>query len=160
MDILDEDILRVWVILNENNVKYIMIGGFAVNLHGFHRVTQDMDLWIQDTPENRKNLRKAFSELELGDLKAIETMEFLAGWTDFRISSDLVLDLMTNIPGLETLSFDECLSLASIGDIEGVKVPFLHLNHLIMAKEATKRPKDLIDLIELHKIKELRNNTL
>ena len=37
-----------------------MIGGFATNLHGYQRFTGDMDVWIEDTSENRKNLRKAF----------------------------------------------------------------------------------------------------
>lgn len=157
MDILDKDILEVWSFLNKNQVKYIMIGGFAVNLHGFRRFTEDMDLWILDTLQNRQNLRKAFLELGIGDLPSLENIEFISGWTDFHMSSNLVLDLMTTIPGLENISFEECLASASIGNIEGIEVPFLHINHLIMAKEATKRPKDLIDLAELQKIKLIRD---
>lgn len=157
MDVLDEDILKVWKILNRFDVKYIMIGGFAVNLHGFHRATEDMDLWILDTLENRKKLRTAFIDLDIGDFKEIETIDFIAGWTEFRVSNYLRLDLMSKIPGLEQIGFEECLKMASIAEIEGIKVPFLHLNHLIEAKKATASPKDLIDIEELIKIRNIIN---
>jgi hypothetical protein len=54
--------------------------------------------------------------------------------------------------GLEHLSFDECYELANIADLDGVSVPFLHLNHLLANKKAVARPKDQIDVIELEKI--------
>lgn len=61
MDIFDEDLLEFWEILNKNNVRYIMIGGFAVNMQGFMRATGDVDLWLQDELQNRRNLRRAFA---------------------------------------------------------------------------------------------------
>jgi hypothetical protein len=48
MDILDNELLNFWKSLNEFDVKYIMIGGFAVNLHGFSRTTGDLDMWLKD----------------------------------------------------------------------------------------------------------------
>ncbi|MFN0049258.1 MAG: hypothetical protein ACKVOU_09060, partial [Cytophagales bacterium] len=87
------------------------------------------------------SLRKAFVELEIGDFKQLETIDFIAGRSEFHISANLVLDLMTKIPGLENLTFDDCLQAAPIAEVEGIKVPFLHINQLILAKEATKRPK-------------------
>ena len=60
MDIFDVEIVKFWRSLQQNGVKFIMIGGFATNLHGYQRFTGDMDIWIEDTPENRKHLRKAF----------------------------------------------------------------------------------------------------
>ena len=155
MDILDDNLLCLWRTLSLNHVKYIMVGGFAVNLHGYQRFTGDIDLWIEDTLENRKSLRKAFLDLDLGDIKEIETMPFIAGWTDFRFF-DITIDLMSNIKGLENISFYECYELASIAEIEGIKVYFLHINQLIESKKASNRPKDKLDIIELEKIKELR----
>ena len=58
MDIMDEGLLNFWRILNKNNVHYIMVGGFAVNLNGYIRATKDSDLWLKDTIDNRKNLEK------------------------------------------------------------------------------------------------------
>jgi hypothetical protein len=59
MDVLDNDLISFWKSLNQYDVKYIMIGGFAVNLHGFSRTTGDLDIWLKDEIRNRKNLGKA-----------------------------------------------------------------------------------------------------
>ena len=53
--------------------------------------------------------------------------------------------------GLEGYSFDECLELATIATIANLKVPFLHINHLIANKKAVNRPKDQLDVIYLEK---------
>jgi hypothetical protein len=156
MDILDDDLLQFWKGLNENNVRYIMVGGFATRFHGFNRNTDDIDLWLEDTVENRRNLRKAFNELGYGDFTSMEMMQFVPGWTSFYIGNGIELDIMTSMKGLEDLSFDECLQITSIADLEGIKVPFLHINQLIANKKAVNRPKDQIDVIELEKIKKIR----
>lgn len=155
MDIFDEELLKFWEILNKHHVSYIMVGGFAVNMQGFSRATEDSDLWLEDEKNNRKNLRKAFEELGYGDYPSLETMPFVPGWTQFYIASGLVLDIMTSMKGLEDLSFQECLSLAKVADLNGIKVPFLHINHLIANKKAVARPKDQIDVIELERIKKI-----
>ncbi|MEO6637935.1 MAG: hypothetical protein ABIN25_06640 [Ginsengibacter sp.] len=59
MDIFDTDLINFWKSLNQHDVKYIMIGGFAVNLHGFLRTTADVDLWLKNEIQNRKNIGKA-----------------------------------------------------------------------------------------------------
>ena len=156
MDIYDDGFLELWKVLNKHNVQYIMVGGFAVNMHGYTRATKDADLWLKDTIENRKNLRKAFKELDYGDFESVETIKFLPGWTQFYLNNGVLLDIMTEMKGIERLSFDDCLSKASIADFEGIQVPFLHINHLLANKKAVDRPKDKQDIIELEKIKELR----
>jgi len=158
MDVQDDDLLRFWQILNENSVKYIMVGGIATRFHGFNRATDDLDIWIEDTLANRKNLRKSFSELGYGDFPSLETMEFVPGWTSFFVGQMLELDIMTQMKGLENHTFTECLELASTADLDGVLVPFLHINQLIANKKAVDRPKDKIDLIELEKIKKIRDS--
>jgi predicted nucleotidyltransferase len=156
MDIYDESFLEFWSILNKNHVQYIMVGGFAVNLHGHSRTTKDADLFLNDTLENRKNLRKAFHELDYGDFESVETMQFLPGWTQFYLSNGVILDIMTEMKGIEDISFDECLKMSSIANLDGILVPFLHINHLLANKKAVARPKDLDDVRELEKIKEQR----
>lgn len=84
-------------------------------------------------------------------------MQFVAGWTQFSIAHGLGLDILTSKVGLEHLSFDECYNMATVAGFNGVKVRFLHINHLIENKKAIARPKDLIDVIELEKIKKYRN---
>ena len=156
MDILDDELLKFWRSLNDNHVRYIMVGGFATRFHGFNRNTDDLDVWLEDTIENRKNLRKSFLELGYGDFPSLETMEFLPGWTSFYVGQMIELDIITKMKGLENHTFDECIDIASIADLEGVHVPFLHINQLIANKKAVNRPKDQIDVLELEKIKKIR----
>lgn len=80
-------------------------------------------------------------------------MEFVPGWTRFYIADGLVLDIMTSMKGLEDLSFDECYKMANKANLEGIIVPFLHVNHLLANKKAVARPKDQLDVPELEKIK-------
>lgn len=64
MDILDEDILSFWKCLFQNGVRYIMVGGFAINLHGYSRATKDIDIWIEDNLDN-KTITKSFKRTRL-----------------------------------------------------------------------------------------------
>jgi hypothetical protein len=79
MDMLDEEFIAFWRILNQHQVTYIMVGGLATFFHGYNRVTEDVDMWIEDTLDNRKRLRTAFRELQHGDIASLETMEFVPG---------------------------------------------------------------------------------
>lgn len=155
MDVMDESLLDFWRKLNNNNVRFIMVGGFATRFYGYNRNTDDIDMWLEDTLENRINLRKAFKELNYGDYPSIETMQFVPGWTSFH-AAGIVLDIMTEMKGLEDLSFSECYNMSSIVSIEDVNIPFLHINHLIQNKKIVNRKKDQIDVEYLEKIKQLR----
>lgn len=156
MDVFDDEILKFWRALLKNEVKFIMIGGVATNLHGFHRTTDDIDIWIKDSLENRQNLRKAFKDYGLGDFKNLESIEFIPGWTDFHLDNGLRMDIMTSVKGLKEFGFDNCYKYSSIATIYELEVPFLHINQLIESKKAANRPKDQIDIIELENIKKLR----
>jgi hypothetical protein len=156
MDVLDEDLLRFWEYLNKHNVHYIMVGGFATRFHGFNRNTDDLDLWLEDTLANRKNLRAAFKDLGYGDFSSLETMEFVPGWTSFYVGQAIELDIMTSMKGLEDMTFGECLAQASVAELDEIKIPFLHISQL--NKIAVNRPKDQIDVIELEKIKKFRES--
>lgn len=68
MDIFDENILGLWKALADNEVKYILIGGYAINFHGYQRFTGDLDIWLYDTLDNRKAIRKAFVDCKIGRL--------------------------------------------------------------------------------------------
>lgn len=158
MDIFDEEIFKFWKALQANEVRYIMIGGFASNLHGHQRFTGDMDLWLEDTRENRARLRQAFAECGMGDYPQLETLKFIPGWSPFRLNNGLSLDILTEMKGLDGLAFTDCFAMASTADIDGVIVPFLHINQLIANKKAINRPKDQIDVLELERIKQLRES--
>jgi len=136
-----------------------MVGGYAINFHGYQRFTGDMDIWIEDTGINRQNLRAGFIECEMGDYFMLDRMQFVPGWTDFQLINGLRLDIMIDMKGLEGFSFSECLEMAAIAEIDEVQVPFLHINQLIANKKAVNRPKDQIDVIQLEKIRKLREES-
>lgn len=108
MDIPDEDLLGLWEKLSKNEVQYIMVGGFAAIMHGISRITQDVDIWIKDTPDNRFRLRKTIKELGLGDFESFEKMEFIPGWTSIYLGLRLELDIMTYLKLFPQTSFDDC----------------------------------------------------
>ncbi len=68
------------------------------------------------------------------------------------------LDILLNMKGLEGYTFDECLEMPSVANIDEVNVPFLHINQLIENKRVVNRPKDQVDVIALEEIKKLREN--
>jgi hypothetical protein len=61
--------------------------------------------------------------------------------------------------GLEGYTFDECMNMATIAEINHIKVPFIHINQLIANKKAVNRPKDQLDIAQLEKIVQLRQET-
>ena|ERR1700722_20535586 len=160
MDIFDEEILKFWAALQKCRVRYIMVGGYAANLHGYQGYTGLVDIWIDDTPENRRRLREAFIGCGMEDNHTLETMQFVPGWTDFNLMNGLRLDILVDMKGLESYNFEECLNMASIADIDGVQVPFLHINQLIANKKAVNRPKDQLDVIELERIQKILGESL
>jgi hypothetical protein len=152
MDILDDDFVHFWKTLNKESVKYIMVGGFAVNIHGFNRTTGDLDVWVEDSEENRQRLGNALQSLKIAPAEMVKRMQFVPGWTQMSLPNGFPLDIMTKLKGLEEHSFDECLEIAVWAEIDDIRVPFLHFNQLMASKEAANRPKDQIDLEELRRI--------
>lgn len=92
----------------------------------------------------------------MGDFSMLATMQIIPGWTNFNLNNGVRLDLMVDMKGLEGYTFDECYQMSNKADIDGVIVPFLHINHLIANKKAVNRPKDQLDVIYLEKIKKLK----
>ena len=137
MDTHDESILLLWTHLANQDVRYIMIGGFAVNIHGFSRFTADVDILIEDSLANRKNFRTALKDADIGDFELLETMDIIPGY---------------KISGFEESDFSELFEQAVEMEINNITVKFLHLNHLIHTKKISNRPKDSIDIEELKKI--------
>jgi hypothetical protein len=156
MDLYDDEFISFWKALGANSVRYIMVGGFATNMNGYQRTTDDIDVWFEDSIENREKMRFAFRDYGMGDFFMFPTLQIIPGWTNFNLNNGVRLDLMVDMKGLEGFTFDECYLMSNKADIDGIIVPFLHINHLIANKKAVNRPKDQLDVIYLEKIKKLR----
>lgn len=68
------------------------------------------DIWIEDTLQNRKNLRTSFIKLSYGDFPSLETMEFLPGWTSFYVDDAIELYILTKMKGLEDQGITQSMS--------------------------------------------------
>ena len=60
MDIENKEFLSFLRCAGKNNLRYLCIGGYAVNYYGFHRATDDMDIWIAPTTQNKKHFLDVF----------------------------------------------------------------------------------------------------
>ena len=149
---MNSQIIEIWKYFSLNKVKYLTIGGFAVNIYGYGRNTGDIDIFIEDSIENRENLRLALKQTGIGDFKNMSTMQFIPGWTDITLKFNLRLDIMTSVKGLENSTFEQLLEKAFIAEINDIPVYFLDYESLIIAKKATHRPKDILDIEELEKL--------
>jgi predicted nucleotidyltransferase len=145
-------IIDIWKYLAVNKVKYLTIGGFAVNIYGYGRNTGDIDIFIEDSIENRENLKEALKQAGIGDFENLNTMQFIPGWTDITLNFNLRLDIMTSVKGLENTTFEQLLEKAYIAEISAIPVYFIDYESLIVAKKAANRPKDLLDIEELEKL--------
>ncbi len=152
MDINDSAFIQLWQMLNEHGVRYILVGGFATNLHGYQRFTGDVNIYLEDKLENRKAMRRAYFAYSGIDFQSFETIQFVPGWIEFPLNDGTRLDIITKMVGID-VSFDECLAMAKKADFGTVQVPVLHIQHLIANKKAVGRPKDLLDVENLERIK-------
>lgn len=134
--------------LNNNQVEYILVGGYAVILHGYRRVTGDMDIWVNRTRENYSKLTRAFAEFGLPVFDMTESKFLNAEQTDvFSFGrSPVGIDILTKLKGVD---FDEAAATVQIFNDGGLEIKYLHLNNLIQAKKAAGRHKDLDDIDKL-----------
>ena len=136
----------------KHDVDYLIVGGFAVNRYGYNRTTGDLDIYLRDTVQNRKNLIEAIDEMGYGRYDMLIDVPIIAGYCEIMMDDGMYADLMTDIPGLDKENYDEYLTMGTIDIINGFEVRFLHYNHLLDNKRATNRPKDQLDVQELERI--------
>ena len=145
-------IIDIWKYLAVNKVNYLTIGEFAVNIYGYGRKTGVLEIFIEDSIENRENLREALKQAGIGDFGNLNTMQFIPGWTDITLNYNLRLDIMTSVKGLGNTKFEQLLEKAYITEISAIPVYFIDYESLIIAKKAANRAKDLLDIEELEKL--------
>lgn len=145
MTILPKDFKEFIELLNNNNVRYIVIGGYAVVYHGYVRSTNDIDIWIDIHGDNTQKLIKAlsefgFSSLDLKDTDFLPNHIIQLGYPPNRI------DLITTPAGID---FDECYASREQVIFDNLTVNIIDLENLIKAKKASNRTRDLADIEEL-----------
>ena len=146
-------------ILNAGEVDFILIGGMAGIAHGAARVTYDLDIVYDHSPENIPRLVPALRPIN-PYLRGVPQglpfrwdVETVAAGLNFTLTTSLGdLDLLGDIPGGR--SFAELLPHSSVLDVEGVRCRCLNLDKLIAVKKAAARKKDLDAIAELEALLE------
>ncbi len=143
---LNKDFREFFECLNSRNVRYLLIGGYAVAFHGHPRYTKDIDVWFDRTEANVANVLLALQDFGFGDLdlREADLMEpdsvIQIGYPPNRI------DLLNSPDGVE---FGECFEQKIVFELDGLKIPVIDLGSLRRNKKASGRLQDLADLEEL-----------
>ena len=146
-DLFNNDFIDFLEACSNNKVEYLLVGGYAVILHGYIRSTADMDIWVNKTVENYNKLARAFSEF---GAPIFSQEDFLGNKYDvwgIGVEPNKI-EIMSEVKGLQ---FETCLSECKKLPIRNFEVPYIHLKHLLIAKEAAGRFKDKADIEALTK---------
>ena len=143
---LNQDFKEFIRLLNDNQVRYLVIGGYAVALHGYPRYTKDIDLWVQIDPENASKIIQTLDQFGFGSL-GLKVEDFLELDTIIQLGYPPNRnDLMTTLPGVD---FETCYEAKIKVEIDGININFIDLENLKINKKASGRNQDLADLENL-----------
>ena len=140
---LPEDFRDFIKLLNDQKVKYLIVGGYAVGFYSRPKFTQDLDIWIENSEENAQRVQLVLGDFGFGDLeittKDLTNPDIIVqlGYTPLRI------DLMTGVSGL---SFSEAFQKKVRGKYLDVTAYFISISDLVKNKRASGREKDIQDI--------------
>ena len=129
-------------------VRYLVVGGYAVMKYTEPRYTKDLDLWIST---DKANAEAVFAALEAfgAPLKDLTPEDFAQEGYFYQMGrAPFRLDVMMSIPGVD---FPSAWGRRVRVELEGVVVPFISRADLIRSKKASGRPQDLVDVQNLEK---------
>lgn len=146
MEKLPQDFRSFLKLLSAHDARHLVVGGYAVAVHGFSRYTGDIDVWIDATEENALKIVNALQEFGFEESE-LDSAVFTTPDQIIRFGAEPTrIEILTGISGVE---FNKCFTNRVIQKIDGLDVPFLSLHDLRANKQAAGRPKDLLDLDNL-----------
>ena len=143
---LDKDFNEFVELFLEHNVRFLIVGGYALAAHGLPRATGDLDAWVWVNPENAQNIMRALNAFGFQNLSLTESdfskedSIIQLGYPPFRI------DILTSIDGV---AFDQAWEKKIVVELNGMNVPFIGRDDLITNKKAAGRPQDIADVSRL-----------
>ena len=151
IDLNNDEVISFLKALHNADVKYMLIGGFAVAFHGHIRATMDLDLWIKDEEQNLIRLKKVLMDFDVPGLDKVRSFDLVPGFTQFAIGkSGFLVDPMKSLKAFSALDFDKCYSRGVEGNYGDVKFKVISREDLLKEKETANRPKDKLDLDSLN----------
>ena len=145
---LNSDYKDMLQVLLDNGVKFLMVGAYAMGVHGYPRATGDIDIWVETSAENSERVYRSMAAFG-APLHEIDETTFATPGIVFQIGvAPRRIDIITAISGVE---FDDAYQQRQIVEIEDLSIPILSLDDLIKNKRATGRDKDRLDADQLDK---------
>ena len=141
---LPEDFKEFIQCLNSNNVKYLLIGGWAVGLHGHPRATKDIDFLIFIDDANLVNIEKAFNDFGAPPVD-INYLREKGNVIRFGVSP-IQIDILTEADGINV---EDCYSRKEIIIVDSIEIPVISKSDLIQNKGSTGRLADISDIEKL-----------
>lgn len=141
------DFLALWI---THNVRFMLVGGYAYNIHVEARVTQDIDVWVKPTRENLLELREALKEFIAADFNVEEGLQLLqTNRLGFGVGmKPNRAEVLLRVKGLE---FGEAYARSIQAEVDGLIFQVIHPHDQIINKRAAGRLKDLADVEKLLK---------
>ena len=139
-----EDLVALCRSLNREQVRYVLIGGFAVALHGSVRTTKDIDLLVDTSAENLQAIKRALADLPDNAVREVEDTDVQA-YGVVRVCDEIVVDLLGNACGVD---YNRALRDVQRMNLDGVEVPLASKELLIETKN-TYRAQDRNDVAYL-----------
>ena len=147
---LNEDYKDMLLSLSDENVKYLLVGAYALAVHGYPRATMDIDIWVMPSPQNADAVMRALRRFG-APLHNLTKEDLQKDGTVFQIGiAPRRIDIITEASGLR---FDETFARSLSVNIDGIKVHIPSIDDLILNKRASGRTKDLADAEALETLK-------
>lgn len=141
-----EDVVNLVRRLNEAGVEYLLIGGYALNAHGYTRATEDVDILLAPGRANGEKVIQALLRLPEKAAREIDPEWFEEGDT-IRIGGEFVIDLLFKAAGH---AWDELANYMEVIDLDGLPIQTLNVEGLLLTKQ-TYRDKDKFDRFALER---------
>ena len=148
---MEPDFKEFIELLQKREVEFLIVGGFAVALHGYPRYTDDLDILIKRQDRKAKKVIEVLNDIGFGSLGFVE-QDFLNEDMIIQLGyPPLRIDLITSISGID--NYDEIFGNAIKIESSEINLNIISLDDLIKNKDSTNRPIDKIDSSKLRKIK-------
>jgi hypothetical protein len=150
---LNQDFYEFFESLDRRNVRFLVVGGYAMAAHGHPRFTKDLDVWVWMDPSNARATVAALTDFGFGslDLTAEDFQErdtvVQLGYPPQRI------DLLTTPDGVD---FADCWADRIVVEVGELQIPVIGLDGLIANKAAAARDQDLLDVAVLRRMSDGR----
>ena len=147
-ELLNEDYLDFIRALNQHEVEYLIVGGYAVIFHGYPRTTGDLDVWVNKTKNNYGKLVGAMFDFGMPVFDMTKENFLHNPHLDvFTFGRPPVsIEILNQVKGLQ---FEKAHLNAVHTEVEGITVKFLSRPDLLAAKKAANRPRDIDDIENL-----------